>query len=242
MLKSYLNYLQNALGNQYIVVDEEKIDADYDKNKNLTIVNEFSGTNYKSCILFTLQATVYTNNVKKTMQELRDFSWKYNDERLSTNVFPYIRQLITQPNNNSNFVQLKEEYIGTIAMTITLICSLKLTDVKSIYVDNELIDPNQVTITYQAIPDTQRNNYEELNSTNINETSLNIQVTYPVDNTNLYQKTRDIMFGMLPKNTDFVFKFEFTDNQVYEMNLKLMTKAINMERSTLTTNSVTFIH
>ncbi len=242
MLKSYLDYLQNILGNQYIVVDEEKIDANYDKNKNLTIVNQFSGINYKTCVLYSLQATVYTNDIPKTMQELREFSWKYNDERLQTNVFPYIRQLITQPINNSNFAQLKEEYIGTITLSITLICAIRLTDVKGIYFDNELIDPNQVTITYQATPDTQRNNYEELNSTNINETSLNIQITYPVDNTELYKKTRDIMFGILPKNTDFNFKIEFTDNQVYETTLKLMTKAINLERSSLTTNSVTFIH
>lgn len=242
MLKSYLDYLQNILGNQYIVVDEEKIDANYDKNKNLTIVNQFAGTNYKTCVLYTLQATVYTNNVPKTMQELRNFSWKYNDQRLSTDVFPYIRQLITQPINNSNFGQLKEEYIGTITLSITLICAIRLTDIKAIYFDDESIDPNQVAITYQATPDTQRNNFEVLNSTNMNEASLTLQVIFPADNTYLYQKTRSIMFGILPTNTEFKVKIEFTDMDNVEFTVKLYTNAINGDRASLTTTSLTFMH
>lgn len=242
MLKSYLEYLQNVLGNKYIVVDEEKIDADYDKNKNLVIVSEFSGTNYKTSIVFTLQFTCFTNNVKETMQELRDFSWKYNDERLSTNIFPYIRQLITQPNNNSNFSQLKDEYIGTIAMTISLICSIQLTDIEHVIIDNEIIDPNTVSITYQAIPDTQRDNDEELNSTNINEASLNIQVSFPADKTHLYRTVRNIMFGIIAKNKTFDLKVKFTDDLEYTTTIKLINTAINTERSSLTIASATFTH
>lgn len=239
MINGYIDYLQNALGNNYIVVSEEK--TDYPLDKNLCVLSQFQGVNYKSCVLFTYQMTVYTNKVVETMNELMGFSWEQNDINLTTNEFPFIKQLMSQPINKTNFGQMKVEYLGTIDITITLICSITANDIKSIRFDGELIVPTQVTITYQSVPDNQRNNNEELNSTNINEANLQYQVVMPCDSSSLYSKATNIMFGVLPKNTSFEIELELNDSSKVNMSVKMTNSAINKERSTMTTISMTFM-
>lgn len=239
MINGYKNWLQNALGDKYLIVEEEK--TDFVENKNLAILKEFSGINYRSCIMFTYQLQILTNNVEETMSDLQEKTWMLNDIKLSTDEFPFIKHLMSQPVNNSNYLQISTDYVGTITITITLMASINLTDIKEFQIDNEIIDPTLITITYQTQSNTNRLNTEELSSTNINDSTLSFQVTFPIDNSSIYKKSRNIMFGALPKNTKFNFNIEFMDGEVYNYDFKMNSKAIQYDRNSLTTATITFI-
>lgn len=239
MINGYKNWLQNALGKDYLIVEEEK--TDFVEDKNLAILKEFSGINYRSCIMFTYQLVILTNDVEKTMSELQEKTWMLNDIKLATDEFPFIKHLMSQPVNNSNYLQMSTDYVGTITITITLMASVNLTDIKHLQIDDEIIDPTLVTVTYQSQGSTNRTNDEELSTTNINNSTLNFQVTFPIDNSNVYKKSRDVMFGKLPKNTKFNFNIEFMDGEIYNYDFKMNSKAIQYDRSALTTATITFI-
>lgn len=240
MLESYVKRLQTIFENRFLVFEEEKID--YNTGKDICLVKNYSSINYKSCIQFGLQLEFYTNDIPKTMKELSLWSWEQNETSFAIENYPYVKQLVTQPVNNSNFIQVHENYIGTIVLTVTLLASFNLTDVKEIYIDNELFNPNQITLSYNTTPDNQRNNTEELNSTIINESNLQCQVVFPCDNTNFMKKVRSIMFGKINKNSDFVVKLIYTDDEEYELSFKLINESLNAQRGVLTTTSVTLMH
>ncbi len=239
MIDGYINWLQNALGNDYIVTNEEK--TDYKTDKNVVILSEYSGTNFRKAISFTYQATVLTNNVEKTMKELQEFTWMHNDERISTPEFPYIRNLMQQPVNVSNFQEYNNQYIGTIIIAINLIASVSINDIKSITIDGELIDPTQSNLTYQTIQDTNRINGNELSTTDINESSLILQIVFPMDYSNLFVKSCKIMFGMLPKNEAFNVAIKLINNMEFTSEFKLASKAIACDRAALTIDSITLV-
>lgn len=240
MLTSFKKRLETTLEGKFLVFEEEKID--YNTGHNICLIKNYNSTNYKSSILFNLQLEFYTNNIPETMSYLSSWSWEQNETSYALDDFPYVKQLVSQPINNSNFIEVHENYIGTIVLNVTLIASFNLIDIKEIYIDNELFDPNQLIITYASTPNTQRNNQEELNNTIIEESSLNIQVVFPCDNTNFAKKVRSIMFGKISKNTDFVIKFVYTDDEEFEINTKMFNKTINKQRGILTTDSVTLVH
>lgn len=240
MLESYINRLQTNLGNDYFVCQEEKID--YNTGKNIVLVKNVNSQNYISCIQFGLQLEFYTNNVEETMNELMIWTWEQNEKKFALDEFPYVRQLMASPINNSNFIQVHENYIGTIVVGVTLLAGFNILDIKEAYIDNELIDPNQLNISYNTTPDTQRNNAEELNSTLINESSLQVQITLPNDSVNFMKKVRSIMFGKINKNTDFILKIIYTDDEEFEIALKKANSSTNMQRGTLTASTVTLIH
>lgn len=241
MIDGYIKWLQTALGDKYNVASEEK--TDYEDTKiNQVILSEYTGENYKTCIFFTYQAMVLTNNVKDTMKELQEFTFMHNDERIATEEFPYVRNLMQQPVNVSNFQAARDEYVGTITISITLIASISINDIREITIDGEYLNPTQVQISYQAVTDTNRVNGQELNETDINEASLTLQITYPMDYSNFFNKARDIMFGELEKNTPFNVRLVYTDGKTYELIFKMASKAINYERSAVTTNSITLMH
>lgn len=240
MLESYINRLQTNLGNDYFVCQEEKID--YNTGKDIVLVKNVNSQNYISCIQFGLQLEFYTNNVEKTMNKLMTWTWEQNEKKFALDEFPYVRQLMASPINNSNFIQVHENYIGTIVVGVTLLAGFNILDIKEIYIDNELFDPNQLNISYNTRPDTQRNNAEELNSTLINESSLQVQITLPNDSVNFVKKVRSIMFGKISKNTDFILKIVYTDDEEFEIALKKANSSTNMQRGTLTASTVTLIH
>ena len=184
---------------------------------------------------------VLTNEVEETMQELQRITWLQNEQRLSTSEFSYIKQLMTQPINQSNFMQIHNEYQGSISINITLIASFNLMDIKEFYIDNELQNPTTFNIVYQTVPTNNRTNDEELNTTNINEANLQYQITMPIDNTTFFQKCRSIMFGNLPKDTSFNIKIKYTDDYVFEDNFKLSSNSLAYERSALTNQTYTFL-
>lgn len=240
MLESYIKRLQTNLGNDYFVCQEEKID--YNTGKDIVLVKNVNSQNYISCIQFGLQLEFYTNNVEETMNKLMIWTWEQNEKKFALDEFPYVRQLMASPINNSNFIQVHENYIGTIVVGVTLLAGFRILDIKEIYIDNELIDPNQLNISYNTKPDTQRNNAEELNSTLINESSLQVQITLPNDSVNFVKKVRSIMFGKISKNTDFILKIVYTDDEEFEIALKKANSSTNMQRGTLTASTVTLIH
>lgn len=240
MLESYIKRLQTNLGNDYFVCQEEKID--YNTGKDIVLVKNVNPQNYISCIQFGLQLEFYTNNVEETMNKLMIWTWEQNEKKFALDEFPYVKQLMASPINNSNFIQVHENYIGTIVVGVTLLAGFRILDIKEIYIDNELIDPNQLNISYNTKPDTQRNNAEELNSTLINESSLQVQITLPNDSVNFVKKVRSIMFGKISKNTDFILKIVYTDDEEFEIALKKANSSTNMQRGTLTASTVTLIH
>lgn len=240
MLKDYVERLKVNLGDKYYVTDEEQID--YPVGKIVCIVSNYNSINYRSSIEFQLQLQFLTNTIKETMNELSVWSWENNDTSFALSNYAYVKQLITQPNNNSNFVQTRSEYIGTIIVNVTLLASFNLTDVKELYIDGEVVNPNQFTFSYNTIPDNQRNNNEELNSTLINESNLQCQIVFPLDNTNFMKKLRSIMFGKLSKNTIFTIKIIYIDEEEFELDFRLSSESLNIQRGTLTTKSATLIH
>lgn len=239
MINGYKEYLQNVLGSKYLVVLEEKFD--YNTDKNVAILSEFQGTNFKTCILLNYQLMVLTNEVEETMQELQRITWLQNEQRLSTSEFSYIKQLMTQPINQSNFMQIHNEYQGSISINITLIASFNLMDIKEFYIDNELQNPTTFNISYQTVPTNNRTNDEELNTTNINEANLQYQITMPMENNTFFKKCRSIMFGNLPKDTSFNIKIKYTDDYVFEDTFKLSSDSLAYERSALTNQTYTFL-
>lgn len=240
MLESYIKRLQTNLGNDYFVCQEEKID--YNTGKDIVLVKNVNSQNFISCIQFGLQLEFYTNKVEETMNKLMIWTWEQNEKKFALDEFPYVRQLMASPINNSNFIQVHENYIGTIVVGVTLLAGFRILDIKEIYIDNELIDPNQLTISYNAITDNQRNNSEELNSTLINESNLQVQVTLPNDAENFVKKVRSIMFGKISKNVDFNLKIVYTDDEEFEIALKKASSSTALQRGALTSTSVTLIH
>lgn len=239
MIDGYINWLQNTLGNKYLVVEEEKVD--YNTDKNIALLSEVSGVNYRSCIVFTYQLNVLTNDVVNTMKELQEYTWVHNDEVLTTPEFSYIKNVMTQPVNVSNFIELNENYVGTINITITLTASLNMVDIKEITIDNEVIDPTQVAIGYSTVTDTNRAYLSELNETDISESSLNIQIIQPMKYSDLSSKIRKIFFGELNKNTPFTITIQYSDNLTFVNDFKLLAGSQNAARASTTINSVTFI-
>ena len=240
MIDGYINWLQNTLGDKYVVVSEEK--NDFVPGKNVAILSEISGSNFKSSIAFTYQLSVLTNDVVNTMKELQEYTWIHNDEILTTPEFPYIKNVMSQPVNVSNFIQMNEEYAGTINITISLITALDLLDIESVTIDDELMNSTQTNISYATVTDTNRVNGEQLNETNINESSLQVQVIQPLRYGNLSTKILNIFFGAEDKNTDFHIVIKFTNGLEYDLNFKLSAGSQNNARAMLTTNSITFIH
>lgn len=240
MINGYKEWLQTALGDKYLVVEEEK--TDFVEDKNIAVLKEFSGVNFRTCIMFTYQLQVLTNNVEETMKDLQEKTWLLNDIKIQTNEFPFVKHLMSQPINNSNYLQMDTRYVGTISITITLMASLDLTDLKSIKIDNELIDPTTTTITYQTVKSTNRKNNEELSETNINESSLTLQITIPINNSDFYKKCRNIMFGKLKKNIVFNCELEFFDDEEkYNLDFKLDSKSFQYDRGSLTSATITLV-
>jgi hypothetical protein len=240
MLKSFINRLQTIFQSKFNVFEEENIDLK--TGKDICIVKNYSSVNYLNAVQFGLQLQFLTNDVPNTMEYLSLWSFEQHETAFSVDDFPYVKQYVTQPVNNSNFLQEGINYAGSIVLTITLMASFRLTDIKEIYLDNELFNPTQITISYNTVPDNQRNNDEELNSTIINEANLQCQVVFPCDNANFAKKVRNIMFGKLSKNLDFNIKLVFTDDEQYELAFKMVNKSLNKQSGVLTTDSVTLVH
>ena len=240
MLTSYINRLQTIFGGKFSVFDEERID--WNTGNDICLVKNYQSTNYISSIQFGLQLEFYTNDVSETMKYLSIWTWEQHNQAFSLDGFPYVKQYVSQPVNNSNFIQVHENYIGTIVVNVTLMASFNLIDIKEAYVDNELFDPNQITFSYNTTTNNQRNNVEELNSSTINESNLQCQIVFPCDNTNFMRKARSIMFGQLNKNANFVIKVVFTDDVEYELDFRMSNKSFNKQAGVLSTNSITLIH
>ena len=240
MLKSFINRLQTIFQGKFKVFEEENID--YFTGKDICVVKNYSSVNFLNAIQFGLQLQFLTNDVPNTMEYLSLWSFEQHETAFSIDGFPYVKQYVTQPINNSNFLQDGINYAGSIVLTITLMASFRLTDMKEIYIDNELFNPTQITLSYNTVADNQRNNNEELNSSVINEANLQCQVVFPCDNANFTKKCRNIMFGKLSKNLDFVIKIVFTDDEEYELVFKMANKSLNKQSGVLTTDSVTLVH
>lgn len=240
MLEEYIGYLQNSLGNEFLVCEEEKVD--YDTDKILCIVKNISSANYRDSVHFVVQLEFLTQNVVATMQRLTEWSWEQNEQQISFSSFNFCKQVVSQPVNNSNFVQLHENYIGTIQIGINLIASFNGLDFKAMYIDGELFSPLQIEVAYGTTPDTQRNNKEELNSTNINESTLQIAITNVFNATKLFKKVREISFGKSPKNVDFEVKIVWTDEEETTTKFKLLSSSFSSERSALPSTTITLIH
>lgn len=240
MLTSYINRLQTIFSTRFSVFDEEKID--WNTGNDICLVKNYNSVNFVKSIQFGLQLEFYTTDVSKTMKDLSVWSWEQNETTFALDDFPYVKQYVTQPINNSNFIQVHRNYVGTIVLTVTLMASFNLVDIKEIYIDNELFNPNQITFSYNTVADNQRDNDEELNSTIINGSNLQCQVVFPCDNTNFMKKARNIMFGVLSKNSDFVIKIVFTDDIEFETSFKMSSKSLNKQTGVLTTDSITLVH
>lgn len=241
MIDGYKEWLQTVLGEKYRVVLEEEVDYNTSDIENLIILSQFSGTNFRTCVSLVYQLTCYAKNVKETMSDLQTKTWQLNEMIIATNEFPYIRHLMAQPVNNSNFININKNYAGVITITTTLICSLNLTDIESVVIDGEPINPTNATITYQTQVNNNRKNNEELNESNIDSANLNLQITMPIDKSNFYKKARNVMFGAISKNTTFKIKITYVDGFVYESNFKLSSEGIQFERASLTTATITLI-
>lgn len=245
MLEEYIKFLQQSLVSfnpNILVCAEDKVD--YDTDKTICIVRQVGATNYIESATFELQLEILTKQEDrfKLMADVMTWSMMQNQRKFKLGDFDYCKQVVGQPVVSSNFVQVQDEYISVFQLGITLIASFNGIEIQEIYVDNEAFNPIQIVLSYSTTPDTQRNNIEEINSTNINESALQISMTNIIPTSKFSKKIRDIMFGKLSKNEDFNVKIIWTDDVEYEMTFKLLSNGLASERSAFPSNTVVLIH
>lgn len=245
MLEEYVKYLQQALtavDTNILVCEEDKVD--YDTNQNICIVRQVGATNYVESAVFEMQLEFLAKQEDrfKLMADVMMWSITQNQRKFKLGGFDYCKQIVGQPTVSSNFVQMQDEYVSVFQLGITLIASFNGIEIQEIYIDNEAFNPIQIMLSYSTNPDTQRSNFEEINSTNINESSLQISLTNIIPSSKFSKKIRDIMFGKLSKNEDFNVKIIWTDDAEYEMTFKLLSNGLASERSAFPSNTIVLIH
>lgn len=236
MINEFLTYIQNTLGDKYLIVSEEKNDY---TGKNLGILSEYQGINYKAAIVYTYQLSVYTNKVEETMNELQAWAFQNNDIWIQTEEFASVKVLMAAPVNISNFDNLRDDYVGCITINITLIATESAVDIDYIEIDNVLMACTKYDIAYSTDVSNVNKSQQELNETNVSRATLIHQFTIPATNnsTNMF---RSHLYGHTNKNKSYSVSIYFTDGVVEEISCKIRDVSYSSERGALPLYVVSF--
>lgn len=233
-----MQILKNSLGDNYLIVSEEK--RDYNFGGNVGVLSEYSGENYSSAFVYNYQLAVYTYNVVNTMQEMDVVAHELNNQVTQTKDFKFVKLLVSAPTNVTNFQITRNDYTGVISLTIQVIAAKGADEVAYIEIDGTAYMCTRVYITYQAEVNSVNTQGANLNDTQIGRASVSIQAIIPAVET--MQALKDHIFGITSKNTTYPINIVYSDGSEIEINAKIKDIAHSSERGSLPIYTVTFFY
>lgn len=237
---NYLKHLQDIFGNQMKITEE--LNYKYNGVGTLCIIKYLQGSNYRESIIQPIQLAIYTDDVPSTKAILDTFTKTYTNTPY-TDGLEYINQIYSTPMVLSNFNQVGTNYISQFIVSVTLIISSNISDVKQVYIDGELYETTLRNVSYVAGPDSQRKNSATyLNETLIQNGLLRMSFNLISKSDALGTKLRGIRQGTISINTPFTVKMVYTDNGIEEEYvMKCESFIIQSENQLLPSISITFI-
>ena len=237
---NYLKHLQDIFGNQVYVTEE----ANYRYNGEgiVCIVKYMQGSNYRDSTIQPVQLQFFTVDIPGTKSIIDTFTKTYSNAPY-TDGLDYINQIYSTPMVLSNFNQIGTNYVTQFLVSATLIISSNITDIKQVYIDDELYETTVRTVSFTGGVDNQRvNSNTFLNKTVISNGLIRITMSLISKNDSLSDKLRNIRKGLLDINTTFVVKLVYTDNDSEEIyTMKCDSYVINSENQLLPSIQITFI-
>ncbi len=237
---NYLKHLQDIFGDSIKVTEE--LDYNYKGDGAVCIIKYLQGTNYRDSTIQPIQLSVYTDDLAETKSVLDSFTKTFSNLPYLDGLF-YINQIYSTPMVLSNFNQIGATYISQFIISVTLIISQNISDIKMVYIDDDAYETTTRYVSYVAGVDNQRvNNIDFLNNTQVSNGALRIGMTLISKSDTLGSKMRNIRLGKLNINNKFKIKLVYSDNDtVEEYIMKMESHNLNSENQLMPSVSVVFV-
>ena len=233
-----IQVLQNNLGDNYLIVPEEK--RDYNFDGNVVVVSEYQGENYSNAYVYNYQVTVYTFDVVNTMQELDVVCHQMNDQVFQTKDFAYVKLLVNAPTNVTNFQITKDDYTGVISFNVQAIAAKEADEVKYIILDGMILAATRTFLTFQTEITSLNNQGDKLNDAEVSRATLLIQCTIPATS-GIQILKKHIFDSTVSINKVYNLILVYVDGSEQELNVKIKDIANPNERGALPLYTVTFM-
>jgi len=236
---SYLSYLQGIFGSSITVTNE--LNNNYNGDGTVVVIKYLQGSIYQDSTIQPIQLAVYTDDMPATKTLLETITKAYNDVSF-TDGLDYVKQFYGTPLLLSAYQPAGNNYTSQYIVSVTLIISSNISDIKTVYIDGNLLTTTSRNMNYIAGVDNQRDSAGYINTTEITNGILKFTCTVVNRGDDLNTKIRGIRKGLLDINTTFAIKLTYTDNdEIEEYSMKLDSSSVNSNNQALPVLSLGFI-
>lgn len=234
---SYLNYIK-GLFPDYQVTDE--LNFEY-LGRNAIVIKYLNGSNYRESIVQPIQLVIYTTDVSTARAALDVWTKQYNNTDYLDG-FDYVKQFYSTPMVLGTFSAIQDNYTSQILVSGTLMISENISQIKKVVIDGHEYETAERRLHYITIPDTQRQEGSEISGSYIKQSIMKFTCSKVNKGDVLGQKLRNMRLGEISKNTTFVIKLTFSDNDtVEEYTMRLDSQTLDDINSALPTIALSFI-
>lgn len=236
---TFKEFIEKNLEN-YKVYNEIKHSNSVDSK--YIIINCVGGDNvYASGQTINYTLIVRSTNPDEAINDLKQFAMNFSGTYYEQDEEWQIKILCNMPYKAQAFQEANMYYYTEFILPVFCVATKNVSDVKTIYIDDEKIEFTNINIAYTTQTDNERVESNEINKTNI--TLSNLQLTFnSINYDNLFNNKVDrIMAGHLAKDSVFSVKISLTNDFYFEYNMKLTSCVLNTERANLPSKSYTFM-
>jgi hypothetical protein len=256
IIKDYKNYLKEQLdilytaastgatpifetGYEFKVVEEASFDDRTETDKTILVVVKYlTGIIMSSSVAYPIQLMVYAeaNGIEVARYILDTFATTKSMTAFIRN-FKYYKQTYSTSVVMSQFNPGPDGFRGMLYLSGTLVVTENILDVSYIKVMGKKITTNNVTISYNAQPDNQRIDGQEINTTLKHSASVMLQFdTINIDdvadgtpvNNRFYTALKNLRNGTISGNTTFLVELYKADDTLYESYTMLLINQANV--------------
>ena len=236
---NYLEYITDIFSD-YTVTEESNYNWDGETTA-VVIKNLSGGATYVDAMVQPIQLTFYTTDVQTFIAEVKLFIKAYTNIPFWDDL-QYVLQSYSTPQVLSQFNTQGIYFPSQIVVNGTLIISSNVSEIKTVSIDNYTYETTRRKITYATFEDSERNNTDYLNDTDISRATVTFKCSMVNRNNDVCEKARRIRSGELAPNTTFAVVLTFSDNDITETyTMKLHSFTLGSENGTIPVANFEFI-
>lgn len=233
----YKKFLIDNLGEYFDNITDE---ININTSGNVMIVKELTGTIYKSSQILPIQLQVFTKDINGYMDIMRNFA-RSAAGTVITQGLNYVKQHFETPQVLNAWSESADNYYATIVLNGILIVSSNISDIKTVEIDGELIEFDEVNLIYAAAVDTNKLRKDNLSKSRIIGGANTLNISVISQSNYLLQKVRRVVRGEDKGNIKFNIKITYIDDDyVEEYVMVLNGRGLTSSSSGMPLETLTF--
>lgn len=227
---NYVDYLQNKLGDNFIVSNVRNIDANLEKTN--VVITEMPGMVYENSANLAVQIDIYTNDADATSAILNAFCVANNNTTFIENGYT-ILQTYTTPSPFERDIQIGTNNYVRLMMIGNLYIMFNISAISKLTIDEEKCDFLNISIPYSITAHSKIIDGNEL-ATNI-KTAASVNLVFSCINkeTIFINKIRLIRTGVILGNNVFAIKIKYINGIEENYNMIIQSATPTFTRDAL---------